>query len=63
MWGGESGVRGGRKDYPDTLKMSRKYQTCLGGLPKSLQKQVPLKLANDGSKYHPEEQTLADLTS
>lgn len=54
MWGGGSGVRGRRKDYPDTLKMTRKYQTRLGGLPKSLRKQAPLKLASDGSKYHPE---------
>lgn len=63
MWGGESEVREGREDYPDTLKMTRKYQIRLGGLPKSLRKQTPLKLANDGSKCHPEEQTLTYLAS
>ena len=29
--------RGG-KDYSDTSEMTRKYQTSLGGLPRSLQK-------------------------
>lgn len=55
MWGRQSEVREGKEDYLDTLKMTRKYQIRLGGLPKSLRKQTPLKLANGGSKYRPEE--------